>query len=80
MDILDHEYDRALISIMNIDTRDIVSSIDAKLKILDLSRFKYNSSTNCQTYVDMIDNLEEQAIVEELTTQEIIDIVENKSF
>ena len=64
MDILDHEYDQALISIMNIDTRDIVSLIDAKLKILDLSRFKYNSSTNCQTYFDMIDSLEEQAISE----------------
>ena len=59
---------------MNIDCSDIVTEIDVKLKILSLSRFKYNHQ-NTESFLNIIDSVETS---EDLSVQEIYNIVTNK--
>ena len=76
INILNCIIDEEINNFMQIDMSDIMTAIDAKIMILNLSKFEYKSSSNAQTFLTFIDSIESETS-EDLSDQAIYNIVNN---
>ena len=74
-DIINNIYDKVFDDLSKINMDDVEKEMDYKLKLLSLSRFKFDQ-TSVETFIDLIECSEKS---DDLSVSEIYNIVANKS-